>query len=157
MTYRRLDTEALAMGLRPIQPTIEGLLIVLAAIIAGSLIVGTMTELPTKFLAADLMVFAFSYSTSIALALVLVVRYLRCSSKPRLRPSLATIMVVVVMACATIECPVVRRLSFYASCELNYLDDPAPSFSPGQLALYSRLRREQQRLILWPLEKVCPQ
>jgi hypothetical protein len=151
--------EGLAMRLPRVWITVERLMIALAGVLAGSLVLGSISRIPADVAEADAIIFGTSYGAEIGLAVVLAIRYLRQPTSARIGPTRAALATVIVIACATISFPIVRDWAYHAHCENLYRRDPAAEVDQAkrrdQIALHLRLRRAYQNAMLRPWKAVA--
>ena len=96
------------MWMSRVRFTVGRVMTALVIVIAGSLVVGSMSPLPGEFAEVDALIFGVSYATELGLGVVLAVRYFRETPHHFPRPNLAALAVLVIVSWATIEWPVVR-------------------------------------------------
>jgi hypothetical protein len=141
--------------------TVERLMIALVPVVAGTLVVGSISRIPSEVAQADAVVFGIALGAQVGLAFVMAVRWLRGSPHLSLRPNCVGVAILVVMAWAAVEWPFVREWSFHAMCENMYRHDPEAEVHPverrEQVALHSRLRRAYQDGMLRPWKTVVTQ
>jgi hypothetical protein len=149
----------LAMRLPCVWITVERLMIALAAVLAGSLVLGSISRIPAEVAEADAIIFGTSYGAEIGLAVVLAIRYLRQPTSARIRPTRAAMAIVIVIAWATISFPIVRDWAYHASCGNLYRRDPLAELDPAKrrdlISLHLRLRRAYQNAMLRPWKVVA--
>jgi hypothetical protein len=137
-----------------VRRTVGRVMVASAIVIAGSLVVGSMSRLPAAVTEADALVFGVSYATELGLGIISVVRYIRQVPRPRLRPNFAAMLVLAVTGWATIEWPIVQGWAYHAQCERLYRDDPLleqdQTKRREQIALHSRLRQAHQPTVFRP-------
>lgn len=142
------------MRLPRLQCTVGRVMLATSIVIAGSLVVGSVSRLPVDVAEADALVFAVSYATELGLGIILVIRYLRQIPRPRLRPTFAAMLLFAVTGWATIEWPIVQGWAYHARSERLYRDDPMSEQDQAkrreQIALHSRLRRAYQAAVFRP-------
>jgi hypothetical protein len=152
-------TQETAMPLPRLWLTVERLMIALVPVIAGTLIIGSMSGIHSELAEADAIIFGTSYGAEIGLAVVLAFRYLRRPTSARIRPTRAAMAIVIVVAWATISFPIVRDWAYHASCENLYRRDPLAEADQAkrrdQIALHSRLRRAYQNAMMRPWKAVA--
>jgi hypothetical protein len=139
--------------------TVERLLIALVPVIAGTLIIGSMSGIPSELAEADAVIFGIAFGAEIGLAVVLAVRYARHPTWAYLRPTRASMAILIVIAWATIEWPIVQEWARFAQWENLYRHDPEIELDQAkrreQVAMYSRLRRAYQDAMLRPWRAVA--
>jgi hypothetical protein len=148
--------------MRPPRPlvTVERLMVPLAILVAGTLVIGSISGISSEVAQVDAVIFGAALGAEIAFALILAVRWLRHSPRTQLRPTLAVIVIVMIIAWAAVEWPFVENWSRYAGWENFYRHDPEAEVNrrerAAQIAMCARLRRAYQDGMWRPWKTVDP-